>query len=483
MFNLILAVEKNYGIGINGVLPWYISEELSVFREKTKESILIVGRKTLEKLPKLKDRTIFCISKSIDINCKNEVVRVFQDIEDAIKEAKFLANNLNKNIFVIGGNQIYNYFFKNYKNELLVHISFINERYTCDTFFDKNNLKDFYIIKKDDYELFSHFEMKYKKYGEKQYLDLIKDVLENGEKRKTRNAETISDFCKHLKFDLRDGFPLLTTKKMFLKGIIEELLFFIRGHTQSKKLEEKGINIWKGNTNREFLDANGFTDRKEGEMGPMYGSQWRHFNAIYDIKNIYSRGENEAIQDYTVDGYMIEFKKLCWEKGYEPELPEFNIDQLKFVIEEIKSNPTSRRIMMTTFNPSQVQQGVLWPCHSITIQFYVQEDYLDMFCYNRSSDLFLGLPFNIASSSLFLMIIAQLTNLKPRYFNLSLGDSHIYSNHIEAVKEQLERSPYLFPKIDMPVFSSIEEVEKLKFEDFKITNYNYYPSIKANMVA
>ncbi len=477
MFNLILAVEKNYGIGINGVLPWHISEELSIFREKTKESILIVGRKTLEKLPKLKDRTIFCISNSIDINCKNEIVRVFQDIEDAIKEAKFLANNLNKNIFVIGGNQIYNYFFKNYKNELLVHISFINETHVCDTFFNKNNLRDFYIIKKNDYELFSHFEMKYQKYGENQYLELLKDVLVNGEKRKTRNAETISDFCKHLKFDLRDGFPLLTTKKMFLKGIIEELLFFIRGDTQSKKLEEKGINIWKGNTNREFLDANGFKNRKEGEMGPMYGSQWRNFNYIYDTKQ-------GPIEKQICDTCIGEFYCTCWAKGYDtPELPEFNVDQLKFVIDEIKSNPTSRRIMMTTFNPSQVQQGVLWPCHSITIQFYVQEDYLDMFCYNRSSDLFLGLPFNIASSSLFLMIISQLTNLKPRYFNLTLGDAHLYSNHLEGVKEQIERSPYLLPKIEMPVFSTIEEVEKLNFEDFKITNYNYYPSIKANMIA
>jgi dihydrofolate reductase/thymidylate synthase len=470
MLNLILAVDLNYGIGFNNKLPWNIPEELKIFKEKTKDSIVIVGRKTLESLPKLKDRTIFCISKKIEVKCSQEIIRVFQNIDDAIKEARFLEKNFNKKIFIIGGNEIYNYFFKNYKKELNVHISFINDNnYLSDTFFNKDNLKDFYIFKKDDYETFTHYEMKYQKYGEQQYLELIKDILDNGERRKTRNAETLSDFCKHLKFDLRDGFPLLTTKKMFLKGIIEELLFFIRGDTNSKILEEKGINIWKGNTSREFLDANGFKNRKEGEMGPMYGSQWRNFNSIYDTK----KGTIEK-----------EICNTCLAKGYDnPELPEFNIDQLKFVINEIKNNPTSRRIIITTFNPSQVQQGVLWPCHSITIQFYVQDEYLDMFCYNRSSDAFLGLPFNIASSSLFLMIISQLTNLKPRYFNLSLGDVHIYDNHIEPVKEQLERKPYLFPKIDLPKFTNLEEVEKLKYQDFKLIDYQSYQSIKAEMIA
>jgi len=477
MLNVILAVDKNYGIGLNNKLSWNIPEELKIFKEKTKDSIIIVGRKTLESLPKLKDRTIFCISKNIEVKCLQEIIRVFQNIDDAVREAKYLEKNLNKKIFIIGGNEIYNYFFKNYKKELIIHISFIHNNYLCDTFFNKDNIKDFYISKKDDYDLFTHYEMIYQKYGENQYLNLIKDVIENGERRKTRNAETISDFCKHLKFDLRDGFPLLTTKKMFLKGIIEELLFFIRGDTQSKKLEEKGINIWKGNTNREFLDANGFKNRKEGEMGPMYGSQWRDFNSIYDTKQ-------GPIEKQIYDTCIGEFYCKCWAKGYDtPELPEFGVDQLKFVIDEIKTNPTSRRILMTTFNPAQVHQGVLWPCHSITTQFYVQDEYLDMFCYNRSSDAFLGLPFNIASSSLFLMIIAKLTNLKPRYFNLSLGDVHIYDNHIEAVNEQIKRIPYLFSQIELPKFTELEEVEKLTYKDFKLIDYQSYQSIKAEMIA
>lgn len=479
MLNIILAIDKNNGIGCNNKLPWNIPEELKIFKEKTKDSIVIVGRKTLEKLPKLKERTIFCISKNINVKSENEIIHIFQDIEDAIIEAKYLSKNLDKKIFIIGGNQIYNYFFKNYKKELMIHISFIHNNYTCDTFFNKDNLKDFYISKKDDYDLFTHYEMVYQKYGENQYLNLVKDIIENGERRKTRNAETISDFCKHLKFDLRNGFPLLTTKKMFLKGIIEELLFFIRGDTQSKILEEKGINIWKGNTNREFLDSNGFKEREEGEMGPMYGSIWRNFNSLSSLKEKSNLQDSKFINffytSYNKDNISCINDKI--------DSINFNIDQLKFVINEIKNNPNSRRILMTSFNPSQVEQGVLWPCHSITIQFYVQDGFLDMFCYNRSSDIGLGLPFNIASSSLFLIIIAKLTNLIPRYFNLTLGDSHIYLNHVDPIKNQIERIPYIFPKLVIPDFKNIEDIEKLNFENFKLEDYNFYPNIKMYMVA
>ncbi len=473
--NVVIAVDKNYGIGKNGKLPWYIKDELNVFREKTLDSVLIMGRKTLEKLPKLDRRTLFCVTKSINLEFNNDSVFAFSNFEEAYEQAKCL----NKKIFIAGGNQLYDYIFRKYKEDITLHISFISEKYDCDTYFNKEHLKNFYISEETKYDKFTHYIMKYQKYGERQYLDLVKDILENGERRHTRNAETISDFCKHLKFDLREGFPLLTTKKMFLKGIIEELLFFIRGDTQSKILEEKGINIWKGNTNREFLDANGFKDRKEGEMGPMYGSVWRHFNSLS------SEEEKNNLQDSKhVQFHYKSYNKdnMSYNTG-EVESINFDIDQLKFVINEIKKNPTSRRILMTSFNPAQVEEGVLWPCHSITIQFYVQDGFLDMFCYNRSNDNFHGTPFNIASSSLLLMIISQLTKLIPRFVNISQGDSHIYGEHIDAIKEQILRIPYVFPKLILPSFETLEEVEKLTFNDFKIENYQYYPTIKMPMIA
>jgi len=306
----------------------------------------------------------------------------------------------------------------------------MNGEYTCDTFVSIPKLP---ITSVQDFVDFIHYEYEPKTLGEIQYTNLLQNVLKTGVDSEGRNGITRSVFGKHLKFDLREGFPLLTTKKMFLRGIIEELLFFIRGDTNTKMLEEKGVNIWKGNTSREFLDKMGFK-YPEGEMGPMYGYQWRTFN-----------GEN--------------------------------IDQLADVIETIKEDPKSRRILMTTYNPIQVKEGVLYPCHSIIIQFFVEDGNLDMFCYNRSSDLFLGLPFNIASSSLLQMIIAKMTNLTPRYFNLSLGDAHIYASHMDAAETQTKRVPYKFPKIeilkDMPVV----------FEDFKLTEYASHPIIKAPMVA
>jgi len=451
MINVILAVDTRGGIGKNGNLPWHIPDELKIFKEKTMNSILIGGRKTIESLPYLSDRTIFCVSTMFKtLKSDKNVVCMFNSIEDAIKYAM----NSEKKIFIIGGGEIYKEIFKKYKEKISLHISFIKTEYDCDTYFDLDFLKEFYISKKYEFDMFTHCEMTYYKYGENQYIDLLKDVLQNGERRIGRNGEVISDFCKHLKFDLRNGFPLLTTKKMFLKGIIEELLFFIRGETDSKMLEAKGINIWKGNTTREFLDANGFKNRKEGEMGPMYGSIWRNFNQLATDK---LKDNNSSIK--------------------------FGIDQLQNVINEIRNNPTSRRILLTTYNPSQVHLGVLYPCHSITIQFYIQNEFIDMFCYNRSSDLFLGLPFNIASTSLLLFIIAKITKLTPRYVNISLGDVHVYGNHEKAVQEQITRMPFVFPTIELPEIKELEDIEKASWTDFKLKNYSFHPSIKAEMVA
>jgi thymidylate synthase len=225
---------------------------------------------------------------------------------------------------------------------------------------------------------------------------------------------------------------------MFLRGVVEELLFFLRGETDTKILEKKGVNIWKPNT-----------EDRGGLMGPMYGSQWRHFNANLD--------------DFDVE-------TSTYRGGY---------DQLQNVLNLIKTDPKSRRILMTTFNPAQADKGVLYPCHSIVNQFYVDGEFLDMTCYNRSSDLFLGLPFNIASSALLLHIIAKLTNYKPRMFHLHLGDCHIYESHTEVVKTQLERIPKSPPKVSIRDFNSVEE---LTYEHFTLVDYTSYASIKAEMI-
>jgi thymidylate synthase len=279
---------------------------------------------------------------------------------------------------------------------------------------------------------------------ELQYLDLLKLVKENGIIKNTRNGITYSYFGHLLKFDINNnGFPLLTTKKIFFKGVVEELLWFLRGSVNSKELEEKGVNIWKGNSSREYLDANGFFDYDVGYLGPIYGYQWRSFNGI--------------------------------------------IDQLKYVLNELKVE-NSRRIIMTAWNPCQLEQQALPPCH-ILYNFYKNNEYLSCMMYMRSTDLFLGLPFNIASTALLTLIIAKVSGMKVKEIAISMCDCHLYEEHIDAVDIQLNRNPFNFPNIEITkeidINISIEEkikwIESLTFNDFNLINYNYHHNIKAVM--
>ena len=284
--------------------------------------------------------------------------------------------------------------------------------------------------------------------GEEAYLNLLKDILENGQIRETRNSITISDFSKKIDIDISESFPLLTTKKMFWKGICCELLWFIHGKTDSKLLEAMDVNIWKDNSSREFLDSVGLNNYKTGDIGPMYGFQWRHFNGLY-------KG-----CDYNYDG-----------EGY---------DQLQDCIDLIKNNPNSRRIFMSAWNPSVLNKSVLAPCH-LSYQFYVKDNYLSCILYQRSADTFLGLPFNIASVSLLVYIIANMTDKKPGKVSIVIGDAHIYQEHIDAVKKQLERKPFPFPQLR--IINKHQNINDYIYEDFEIVNYECHPTIKAKMIA
>lgn len=464
--NIIFAMDKNNGFGNKGKLPgWNCKDDLKFFREKTKQNVIITGRKTYEGMPVLKDREMYIFTKGIFLN-SNQFGDKFIKLKDVktLKDIKEESEEKNKKIFLIGGLQTINFFMQNHNDKINnIYISIINdkkEKYVCDTFFNTRLLENFVITEKDERDTFTVLTLTNSNFGEWQYLNKLQECLDEGNIKIGRNGETTSFFCSqnNLKFDLRNNsFPLLTTKKMFTRGIIEELLFFLRGETDTKKLEEKNVNIWKGNTNRDFLDNNGLHSLREGLMGPMYFYQIRNFNAPYNQQT----GE-----------------KLDTGKNY--------FDQLEYVINQIKHDPSSRRIIATVLNPEQVFDGVLFPCHSIVLHFYVDSDNneLDMYCYNRSSDLFLGLPFNIASSSLLLIIIAKLCNLKPRFFYLGLGDQHLYSNQYKVAKQQLSRIPYQFPKIEISKeLNSLEDLETLESTDFKITDYSCHSSIKVEMVS
>ena len=257
-----------------------------------------------------------------------------------------------------------------------------------------------------------------------QYLDLLDHVLKNGIKKEDRTGTgTISTFGYQMRFDLSDGFPVLTTKKLHLKSIIHELLWFLKGSTNVKYLQENGVKIWN-----EWAD-------EDGELGPIYGYQWR-----------------------------------SW-----PDYKGGNIDQITQVIESIKNNPNSRRHIVSAWNVGAINDMNLPPCH-ILFQFYVADGKLSCQLYQRSADIFLGVPFNIASYALLLQMVAQVTGLKPGTFVHTLGDAHIYLNHIEQVKLQLTREPMKLP--EMKLNTDINSIFDFNSEDFSLEGYESHPHIK-----
>lgn len=278
---------------------------------------------------------------------------------------------------------------------------------------------------------------------------MIRDIIENGEEKEDRTGVgTLSKFGIQTRWNLEnDEFPLLTTKKVYFKGIAEELFWLIKGDTNALHLNEKGIKIWNGNSSREYLDKLGFLDRDIGDLGPIYGFQWRHFGAKYKDMNT----------DYTNQG----------------------IDQLKQVIDLIQNDPSSRRIILTAWNPIDLSLMALPPCH-IFCQFYVSKS-KELSCqmYQRSGDMGLGVPFNIASYALLLRLIAQVTNLKPKELIHIIGDAHIYKNHIGPLKEQIQRKPRPFPKLKLN--PKITKLEDFQFSDLELIDYNPYPSIVMEM--
>lgn len=506
--NCILCTDNKNGISLNNTIPWHISDEYKYFNKITTKcespnpntkNALIMGRHTFDSLQTysihkmiLSNRYNYVLSsKKLDFEDEcllqfDNIASIMQDISNKIKENKI------EKIFIIGGKNLYEHFVSNNLVKY-IYLSKINEDYNCDnmvnldiknytlvseqtlSLYDKNKLDNGIYINCNcnvtflKYENKNYVDCKYWTYSnnlpyinldEIQYLDMMKNIISNGHYRQTRNACTFSLFGAHMTFDLSDNkLPLLTSKQMFARGIIEELLFFLRGETNSKNLENKNVNIWKPNTSREFLDSINLKHYQEGDMGPMYGFQWRHFNAPYQNSNT----------DYSGQG----------------------IDQFEQVLQDLEKDKYSRRILMTTYNPSQAKEGVLYPCHGLTVQFGIENDNL-LCChmYQRSQDTFLGSPFNIASYSILVHIMCNMlntrinnnnNNFKPGKLYISVGDVHLYEQHIEVAKEQINRVPYLFPKLKIK--KQITKIEELSYEDFEIIGYKSHPKLAATMIA
>lgn len=285
------------------------------------------------------------------------------------------------------------------------------------------------------------------------YLNLLQNVVENGNMVKSRSEDTYSIFGQTIEFDLQKGFPLLTTKKMFFNGIVKELLWFLKGHTNANELKEQKVNIWNGNTTREYLDSIGLSHYSEGCCGPIYGYQWRYFNAPYDKEKMMPNENNTGF------------------------------DQLMYCIDLIQNDPTSRRIIMSGWNPCQLKEMCLPPCH-VMYHFNVRDGKLSCQMYQRSADLFLGLPFNIASTALLTHLIAKLCRLVPHKIRICIGDAHIYTSHIENVVEQIKRQPMPFSylEIDDPIYDAKEQIEKWTIDNIRLKNYVSHGKLESKMV-
>lgn len=282
------------------------------------------------------------------------------------------------------------------------------------------------------------------------FIDLVKKILDHGEKRLDRtHTGTISLFGEQMRFNISQCVPLLTTKFVPWKTVINELLWFLSGNTNVKDLQSQGIHIWDGNSSRDFLDAHGLNDLEEGDIGAGYGFQWRHFGEEY---------------------------KGCHEnyKGF---------DQIEYVIDQLKTNPFSRRIFLSAWNPSQMHKMALPPCH-VSCQFYVsmknekEKPILNCHLYQRSADVFLGVPFNIFSYSVLVYILCSICDMKPGELIISFGDVHIYLDHISQIREMIERKPYISPRLEL---QNINKDLNLTINNFNLHDYHHHSKLYGKM--
>lgn len=479
---LIVAVDSKNSISLNNKIPWNISNDNYFFQDMTKQgnNAIIMGKNTWKSLPikALKDRINIVISTKMT---EQELI-----LDNITKTKAYLSNNLLNGIklcqsinldkiFICGGYNIYKEALeKNLVNE--IYITKIDKDYNCDnnleffddsikkyklyfnkTFllFDKNNNEQVNVT----FKKLTRLDIKKLNKEEQKYLNILENVLSNGHYRKTRNSNVLSSFGKVLKFNLSNGFPILTTKKVFFRGAVEELLFFLNGDTNSKHLSDLGVKIWNLNTSREFLDSIGLNHYEECDMGPMYGFQWLHYGTKYQGMNI----------------------------NYENQ----GLNQIEYCLNLLKTDPYSRRIIMTSYNPIQMNEGCLFPCHSLFMQWYVaNNNRLCLSCYNRSQDLLLGTPFNIILSSLLVYLFCEVINNDINYKGLkyipgdliiNLGDIHIYENQYTEVIRQILRDPYDFPKL---IFKNkVTKLSEFKFDDIELINYQCYPNFLIKMIA
>ena len=477
--NLIVAIDQCGGIGLGNDIVWNLADDMRRFRTLTMGGHVIMGRNTYRSIPikhrPLEGRVNIVLSNTLTREDVEDDVHIVKSFSDALALSYKIDNTAE--CWIIGGEQVYLEAL-NSNTVTRIELTEVMFRYPCSKMFPCHLLHDYTVTKYEDVSTHRYFTLKHEPesqlyksrftwitphlyQGEFGYLRLLQQMVNranNGEWRETRNGLTTSSFSHTLKCDLSCGFPLLTTKRMFWSGIVKELLFFLKGSTDATILSRQKVRIWDANTTREFLDQRGLDDYKVGDMGPMYGWQWRHFGAAYGGCN----------KDYTGEGY----------------------DQLRYLLTKLQESPNDRRMMMTTFNPSDVSKSVLAPCHSLVLQFYVSDNKLSVSMYQRSADIFLGVPFNIASTALLTHLIAHALHMTVGEMTITFGDLHMYKEHLSAAKTQLRRVPHPPPKLTISKLSKSDDIDDLlefletvQIKDIKRSEYHHRGPIKAIMKA
>jgi dihydrofolate reductase / thymidylate synthase len=476
-FNVVAAVARDGAIGVGGALPWRLRGDLKWFADLTRGGVVMMGRRTFDSLGRkpLAGRLNVVLSRSATPsqlgdtkNTKqNEGLWWFSDFDTAHRAISDLSRV--GAIFVIGGSDIFAEALGNPWCAGIYLTRVDGEFPEADTWFPKIDEREYWLRESGSRReeisggmnlgyWFETYTRRRPNVEEAQYLALVREVMTSGEERVDRTGVgTWSRFGASMRFDLRGGrLPLLTTKRVWWRGIVEELLWFISGSTDAKALSARGVKIWEANGSREFLDGAGLRDNREGDLGPVYGFQWRHFGATY-------RG---ADVDYTGQG----------------------VDQLAECIRLIREDPNSRRIVMSAWNPAQLREVALPPCHMFC-QFYVRSNEVgsrgdlnevgsrgELSCqlYQRSGDLGLGVPFNIASYALLTHLVARVCGLEAVELIHVIGDAHVYRNHESGLREQLTRDPRPWPFVRI---AARESIDNFTAGDIELIDYSSHPAI------
>ena len=476
--NLIANVyftNNKFAIGKDNQLLFLLKKDLHFFKSittnslsnssKLSQNVLVMGYNTWKSIGSkpLPNRINIILSHSKQKNPTNNTY--FMNLDQFIT----FYNKNNPNVFVIGGSQIYDLF--------LNHLSlFPNKIYLTHVYNHKNNLSPttFLDCLNDNYKLVGvsekytdnnlqfrilQYHFSNDKSQEFKYINLLKSVIDKGILKPERTGVgTISSFGHQLEFDISTTVPLLTTKRIPWKSCIEELLWFLRGDTNAKILQNKGVKIWDGNSSRNFLDSRELYDYPDGVLGPIYGWQWRFFGADYHN----SLSDTSKIDVNQINGF----------------------DQISYIIHELKTNPHSRRLVVSSWNPNDLDKMALPPCH-YTFQFYVREinkqKFLDCHFIMRSTDTTLGLPFNLFSYTVLTYIIALKVGMHPGKLIYTGSDVHIYQNHNQQVIEQLQRTFRPLPKLILNPQIQYKMIKDIIIEDFDVVGYFPHPSIKMDM--